>query len=429
MVPRMVDGKQTAAFVQMGLGKTISTLTALVDQGMPKTLVVAPARVAELDVWGQEARRWEHTKDVRVARLVGPQRKRRDMLKVNADVEVVSYNNFTWLADELDLDAHYEAIVFDELSRMKHPGSTWFKRMRTRTSEIPIRYGLTGTPIGNHLIDLWGEMYAVALDKPLGGSKVQYAMQYFTAIPVNEYAKMWVPNFGADELIFDRIKPWCFSLDPKDAPPLPGVTPNPVFVEVPREVQRMSDELAHELRTRLHSGEELVAITAGTRALKFRQMASGAVYTSGESWEEIHRGKLDALREVLDELQGEPTLIAYWYRHERERILREFPGVRELTAENVEAWNRGEVEAMLIHPASAGHGINLQYGGHNIVWFTVTGVWEWYAQTCARLARHGQVSPFVMAHVLCAGAADLAVLQSLHEKYELDRKLLDRVEV
>lgn len=430
MISRMLVWPQTAAFVQMGLGKTIGTLTALLDRGMPRTLVVAPARVAELDVWGQEARRWGHTAGLHVRRIVGdPKTRRWKLADVSTDIDVISYNNFAWLCDEVDLGQRYGAIVFDELSKMKTPGATWFKRMRTRTPRIPIRYGLTGTPVGNHLIDVWGEMYAVALDEPLGPSKVQYAMQYFTAIPVNEHARMWVPNYGAEELIFKRIRPWCFSLNPGDAPPLPGVVPNPISVELPAEVRRLGDELTHELRARLASGEDLVAISSGTRAQKFRQLAGGAVYLDEERWEEVHGAKLAALGEVLDELQGQPVLIGYWYRHERERILREFPQVRELNALNVELWNQGKVEAMLIHPASAGHGINLQGGGHNITWFTVPWSWEMYSQTCARLARHGQRSRFVMSHVLCAGAADVAVLQALHEKKWTDQRLKDYVEV
>jgi hypothetical protein len=428
MVDTIVESEQIAAFVNMGLGKTISTLTALLEMDAFPALVVAPARVAR-NVWRQEAAKWEHTKHLEVVRLTGDAKSRLADLQTPAHIFVISYENLIWLMENYDM-GQFKAIVWDELSKMKHPGARRFKLMRNRMMDIPIRIGLTGTPVGNHLIDLWGEMFTVAGEKPLGPSKVQFAMQYFTAIPVGEHAKMYLPQAGAQEMIFERIKPWCFSLDPSDAPKLPPVVVNEIELELPKKARDLSAELARELRVELDSGAELLALSSGTVAQKVRQMASGAVYTDLEGrWEEIHTAKLDALEDVLDELQGEPVLCFYWYKHERERILKRFPQARELSDFTLDAWNKRKVELMIAHPASAGHGLNLQGGGHNVVWFTLPWSLELWQQSNGRLARHGQASQSVMAHVLLAGDTDDAVLSVLRSKDQMQQALLDHVRI
>lgn len=424
LIPRIVSGRQVAAFVRMGYGKTISTLTSLVDLGMPRSLVVAPARVAR-EVWHKEAASWEHTKDLRFNVLSGVSPAERDVrLARDSDIDVINYELFVWLCENIDLETRYGAIVFDELSRMKTPGAKWFKRMRTRTMEIPIRIGLTGTPVGNHYVDLWGEMFAVAGEKPLGPSKALYCAQYFTAIPVNEYgAKMWVINYGSADLINERVCPWSFSIGPEDAPPLPPVKVNPIYVPLPPAVRKHTDELARDLRTELASGKQLVAIMSGARASKVRQMAGGAVYLADGSWEKIHDEKMDALAEIIDEQQGRPLIVFYWFRHELERMQVRFPQARTLTASNIDEWNAGKIEVLLVHPASAGHGLNLQFGGSEIVWYSLPW-WELFTQGNGRLARPGQREKTVMAHVLLAGEGDVAILQHLREQEEAEQKLI-----
>lgn len=425
LIPKLVESRQVAAFVRMGFGKTISTLTALVDQGMPRTLVVAPSRVARR-VWSDEAREWEHTKDLKINVLAGCTPAERIIrLAHKSDIDVINYELFAKLCDTVDLDERYGAIVFDELSRMKTPGATWFKRMRTRTSAIPIRYGLTGTPVGNHYVDLWGEMFAVAGEKPLGPSKALYCARYFTGIDVNEHAKMWVLNYGCADLINERVKPFAFSLDPGDAPPLPPVQVNPIYVPLPAHVKKLADELARELRVELASGRELVALLAGTRASKVRQMAGGAVYHEDGTWERVHDEKLDALEEVVEEQQGRPLIVFYWFRHELERLRARFPQARTLDDSGGEdAWNRGEVEVLLMQPASAAHGLNLQFGGSDAVWYSLPW-WELFTQGNGRLARPGQKSKTVMAHVLVAGEVDVAILQHLREQEAAEKKLIE----
>lgn len=425
-IPTMVERKQVAEFVPVGMGKTICAETALLDLGMPRSLVVAPPRVARR-VWTDEAAAWEHTKDIRVNVLAGTPEQRAIRIMHRSDIDVISYELFPWLCDQVDLEKRYGAVVWDELDKMKSANATRFKRMRTRTEKIPIRFGLTGTPVGNHYLNLWGEMFAVAGEKPLGPSKVLYAMQYFTAYEITEYVKGWSLNYGADGLIQERIKPWTFSLDPADAPKLPPIKFNPIHVELPKAARDLSDELARELRVQFANGAELIALSNTVRAEKVRQMAGGAVYLNdGETWEPVHEEKLDALGDLIDELQGEPLLVFYWYRHELDRILKRFPQAQKLDEDR---WNRGEQEVAVAHPGSAGHGLNLQFGGHNLAFYTLPWSWIMFSQSCGRLPRPGQKSPFVMGHVLLAGEADLAVFQLLDELKQLQDDLLLAVRI
>jgi hypothetical protein len=430
VIPAMVERDHLAVFLNMGMGKTVCSETALLDRGMPRTVLFAPARVVELDVWGRETQDWDHLKGLRVNPIVGSAAQRKKLLAQPADIDVVSYHNLHWLVDQVDCpEKRWGAVGFDELTNMKHPGARWFRYMRNRMMDIPIRFGLTGIPRENHLRDLWGQMYAVAGDAPLGGSKVGYDMTYFTAYPISEHVKGWSVNHGSEELIFNRIKPWCYHIDPADAPRW-EVRPNRIEVQLPNDIRRMTDELANELETHLQSGTELIALSAGSRMMKIRQLVGGAVYTdpSATAWEEVGTHKLDALEEALDSLQGEPALIVYWYRHEAERIKARFPGIASITDPGaIDLWNARKLDGMLLHPASAGYGLNLQKGGHNLIWYTIPFSYGMWSQTNARLARPGQLSPFVMAHVLEAGSVDAAVFAQLVGKQSGHYRMMDSI--
>lgn len=425
---RMYRAKQLACFLEPGLGKTATTLTALHDLGRPKTLVLAPARVAE-SVWHAEAAKWEHLKGLRVVPCVGTAERRTAIVMGGKwDVLVLSYENLSWLFDTFKPTMLFKAIVFDELSKMKSAGTTRFMRMRKIIRQFEFRFGLTGTPVGNHLMDIWGEMYMVADEKPLGPTFTEFQHKYFVpTAKVNNIPVGWKPLSYSQREIEARIKPWAFTLKADTAPALPELRVNQIPVTLPTVAEEQMKTLVNELCVQLDSGTDLFAFSSTTAAMKARQMVGGAVYTEGTNWEHIHGAKLMALEEVVAELQGQPCLVFYWFKHEAERILKHMgPRARTLSGQkDIDAWNRGEVEVLLLHPASAGHGLNLQAGGHHAIWYTLPWSLEMWKQSHGRLIRHGQASPYVVSHVLCAGPLDERVLKALHRKGAVEGELLD----
>jgi hypothetical protein len=435
----IVAAKQMACFMEPGMGKSAIALTSMHDLGRPRALILAPARVAR-EVWHTEAEKWEHLNGLRIVRA--EQESVRAALlsavKSNADVIVAAYDSLPFLLDHVDLAAEFDMVIMDELSRMKTPGATRFRKLRSVLPKIPIRIGLTGTPVGNHLIDIWGEMYCIAGPKPLGPSVEEFKYRYFRPKARRGHiVYSWETLPGSEAEIHRRIKPWAFTLRPSDAPKLAELRVNEIRVPLPARVLEMSRELADDLVTEMASGAELTAFSGNVAAMKVRQMAGGAVYLDpptvlGEppprvrGVEHVHDEKLNALADLVDELQGAPLLTFYWFRHERERLLKRFPQAVDIDAPDAMArWNRGEIEMLLAHPASAGHGLNLQHGGHHICWFTLPYSLEMWKQAIGRLIRHGQVSPWVMAHVLLAGRADEVVLAALHRKRIVEDALLD----
>jgi hypothetical protein len=431
----VVNADGTVVLLPVGYGKSAALLTALKDRDQWPALIVAPARVAK-HVWKAEAAEWEHLKNLVVTPL-GTGEKRRRLLKEDAHIETISYealvgqkdgkHPFTGLTDEVRLEERYKAIVFDELSKMKAPGTKRFTRLRAHAAKIPFRVGLTGTPIGNHLLDLWGEMFMVAGAAPLGSTYSGFRDRYFAAN--DYYQRDWqLKSPALEKEIHRRVAPWCYMLPPQPEVIIPPVQPNVVTLEVPASVVKITKDLEKELWALLETGTELEALSASTVAGKLRQIAGGGVYTEGEKWETVHNEKLDHLEDVVDELQGEPLLVFYGYRHEVERIKARLGKKAVEIGERgaMERWNRREVEVLLAHPQSAGHGLNLQHGGSNVYWFTLTWSNELWLQANGRLARNGQKSPIVMAHIPLCGATDAYVWSEvLKEKGAVEKRFLD----
>ncbi|HEX9052329.1 MAG TPA: hypothetical protein VF841_17510, partial [Anaeromyxobacter sp.] len=353
---------------------------------------------------------------------------RRALLREPSHVEVVSYENLMWLSQQFRLERRYRAVVFDELSKMKAAGTKRFTRMRYHGKGIPIRVGLTGTPVGNHLLDLWGELYMIGGPAALGPTFVGFKAEYFW--PVDKEQRKWeVRHPKLEREIHERARPWCWTLPPQPAVHLPEIRENPIRIPVPPAAAKAAAELKRELATLLDSGVEIEALTAGARATKLRQIAGGAVYGEGREWAPVHDAKLRALDDLLDELQGEPALIFYWYQHERERILARLArrGATHATTDHpgwIRAWNARELEAAVVHPQSAGHGLNLQAGGHTAIWYSLPWSRELWRQGNGRLARPGQASRWVLAHVLLCGEADEAVLRALGRKARTEEALI-----
>ena len=423
---KIMEKRRLAVLLPIGYGKTAAVLTALKEIDQWPVLVVAPARVAKR-VWADEADEWDHLSDLQVTSIHGTPGQRSNKLTWDNHVECISYENLLWLSEAVDIDKRYKAIVFDELSKMKNPGAKRFRRMRARCMKVPIRIGLTGTPVGNNLLDLWGEMYMVGGEGPLGPTYSQYRDRYFEA--QDYFQREWtVKSKKMEAEIHHRVAPWCYVLPPQPEVKIPPVIVNRVDLEVPQAVEAMTKHLERELFVTLESGVEMEALSASTVAGKLRQIASGAVYpVSNEgAWETVHEEKIHALSDIVDELQGEPLLVFYWFKHEAERIKAAIPGVVTIDEKGaIDRWNRREVKVLLCHPQSAGHGLNLQPGGSTVCWFTLPWSHELWLQANGRLARTGQKAPVVMAHVLTFGEMDRYVLQILADKAGTEKRLLD----
>lgn len=480
MVALACKKRQLAMLLEPGYGKTVSTFTTLLDLGAWPALVIAPQRVAR-QVWPAEPAQWDHLRNIEVRyvgdglrdgfkNVRGPDGKLVKRVKVRdgsfgwgepSHVECISYEQLWDLSEHVDLSERYRAVVFDELSQMKTPGAKRFIRMRHAAEDIPIRFGLTGDPVPNHLLDLWGEMFMVAGEKPLGPRFTDFKDRYFATTDYMGYNyelkhspmcagyDAAAKDFGAkcnctlarelEAEIHRRVKPFCYVLPKQREVTTPAVVTNVIELEWPAKVARMAEELERQLWTELDSGTELEALSASAVATKLRQLSGGSVYTdeaglsSGpRTWEPVHDLKLNALEDLLDELQGEPTLIFYWYQHEAARIeavLKRRLGTTRwahgASIDNCERWNKRQLEALLLHPQGAAHGLNLQRGGHNVIWFQQPYSHELFNQGNKRLARLLQPHPVVSAHVLCMGRVDRRVLGIVAGKGDVERRFFD----
>ena len=453
-INRIVEKKQQAVLLNMGWGKTVITLTALWElhkkNRVQNVLVFAPARVVRHNVWGAEADSWEHlASNIDVVPIVGTPEKRLELLHGDVSgvvrVCVISYENLVWLCKEFDrhLSHHFDAIVFDELSKMKTPGAARFRAARSWLMNIPIRIGLTGTPVGNHLMDIWGEMFMVGgkeVWRPGAETFTAFKGMYFYSPDPNGWT--WIPHPESQTRIQERIKPFAFSISDVKAPvkqPLVQVLEH--SVELPSKVLLQQTELRRQMHTELGDHTELRVMSASAVANKLLQLESGGVFLEkqpGElrpKWVKVHDAKMEELDEILDEQQGNPVLLFYHFTHELERLLRRYPQARTLpgTGErgirSLEEWDRGSVELLVVHPQSAGFGLNLQAGGSTIVWYTLPWSVELWQQATARLARQGQRAPIVTSHVLLAGVADRMVLSALRNKGRVQSTLIEAMEM
>ena len=442
-IDRIVADRQVAVLLKPGLGKTVCALSALVRLGPNCTLVTAPAQVVESETWSQEAARWEHTRHLRVVEVYGSVAQREKLLAGTPwpDLIVISYENLIWLTDRMPRDL-FDALVMDELDKLKHPGTKRFKRMRSGwLLNIPIRIGLTGTPVGNAYQDLFGEMFMVAGPAAgLGRTKEEFLCRYFQQIPMPgaKFLKWTLKPDGSAEEIKRLIKPHAFSLNARLAESeLPQVIDNPIDLKMPPHLLEQEKTLRREFELELASGKTITALNNSSLAQKIRQLSSGAVYVAGPEvsprpWEETHRLKIDALSNLKDELQGEPLLVFYWYQHERARLIRDL-GAEDLDVSRagIQRWQRGEIPFAIAHPLSKGYGVDgLQHGGSNIAWMALPwGRRNLYDQANARLARKGQKQPRCVSHVLNVGKLDRRIWTQILEIGEQEADVMASVEM
>lgn len=428
----------SALFLDMGGGKTVVTLTAidrwLYDEAsVRRVLVVAPLRVARY-TWPDEVAKWEHLRDLRVAVCCGSLRERLAALASPAEVVVVNRENVAWLVSHCLAKGGwpFDGVVVDELTSFKNQGSRRFKALRRVRPWIRRFVGLTGTPAGRGLLGLWPQLYLVDRGQRLGLTYGDYVRRYFTPGARSGYVVYsYAPKPGAEDAIYQAIGDVCLSLPAsrylRDLPPMQEID-RPVTL--PPEAAKGYRAFEREQVMQLGDASALTAATAAVLTGKLLQYGNGCVYDAEKVPHEIHAAKLDALEDLVEEAVGTPLLVFYSHRCDADRIRARFAALspRGLDGpEDLAAWNRGEVPMLLAHPASVGHGLNLQHGGHVCVWFGLTYDWELYAQACKRLHRPGQTRPVLCYRLIAKGTRDEAVAAALSRKEGCNAALLDGV--
>ena len=425
-----------AVFLDCGLGKTVITLTAIHDLmrdtfDVRKVLVIAPLRVAKT-VWPAEIHKWEHLKDLSCSVAVGTEQERIVALTAKADIYVINRENVEWLIDRSNIPFDYDMVVIDELSSFKSHQTKRFRSLMKVRPKVQRIVGLTGTPSSNGLMDLWAEFRLLDMGERLGKFISHYRNVYFSPDKRNgAIVYSYKPFEWAEREIYDRISDITISMRAEDYLTMPECVYNEVRVQLSHDERDAYNTLKANMVLSL-DGKELDAQNAAALANKLCQMANGAVYDEEKEYHHIHDRKLDALDDLIEAANGKPVLVAYWFRHDLERIeehLRKqhIPFSRLDSDASIERWNKGEIQIALIHPASAGHGLNLQSGGSTLVWFGLTWSLELYQQTNARLYRQGQKHTVVIHHIITEGTIDEQIMKALQQKEKTQTALLDAV--
>lgn len=415
----------TALFLDMGLGKTVTTLTAIRDLmydafEVERVLVVAPLRVAR-DTWPDELRKWDHLKELTCSVVVGTMAERRRALQQYADIYIVNRENLAWLYENSRLD--FDMVVLDELSSFKNHQSKRFRAMKALRPKVKRIVGLTGTPGGNGLMDLWAEFRILDMGERLGRYISQYRNLYFQPDKRNGMVVYsYKPLPGAEEAIYHQIADITVSMKATDYLEMPELVSVAKEVRLSEKEKERYDELKKSLVLELPGGE-VTSANAASLTLKLSQMANGAIYTDGKDVAAIHDRKLDVLEDLVESANGKPVLVAYWFKHDKDRI-RERMEARELKEpQDFADWNAGKIPVALIHPASAGHGLNLQQGGSILIWSL-----ELYQQTNARLWRQGQADKTVIIqHIVAKDTIDERILNVLKHKNGTQAALIEAV--
>lgn len=416
--------------LDMGLGKTVITLTALWQLALDsfdvsRILVIAPKRVAE-DTWPKELSKWEHLSGLDATLVMGTQAEREAALRQQAFLYIINRENVSWLVANHPWD--FDMVVIDELSSFKSNQAQRFKAMKKVRPLVSRIVGLTGTPAPNSLLDLWPEMYLMDMGQRLGRFIGGFRDRFFTPDKRNrEIIYSYKPREGAEEAIYGLISDICISMKAVDYLDMPELIMNRVEVSMDSRERKIYDDFQRDMVVSLQ-GEELDAVNAAALSGKLTQMANGAVYGENRKVLHIHDRKLDALEDLMEAANGKPLLVAYWYEHDLQRIKARFKNARCIdTTQDIDDWNAGKIPLALIHPASAGHGLNLQDGGYTIIWFGLTWSLELYQQLNARLWRQGQKHTVVIHHIVTKGTHDEDVLRALDNKDTRQSALIDAV--
>ena len=424
---------EAAVLLDMGLGKSVITLTAIqklcLDRfEISRVLVIAPLRVAR-DTWPDEIRKWDHLHGLSYSVAIGSEKERIAALMQPALIHIINRENVQWLVEDSGLPFRYDMIVIDELSSFKSWQAKRFKSLMKVRPKVKRIVGLTGTPSSNGLMDLWAEFRVLDMGQRLGRFITRYREAYF--IPDRRSMQQvfsYKPRPGAEDEIYRKIGDITISMRATDHLKMPECLMNRVLVRMDDQEQRIYDQMKAQLIVQI-KGKEIDAVNAAALSGKLCQMANGAAYAEEKDIVSIHDRKLDALEDLIEGANGKPLLVAYWFKHDLKRIRERFPTVREVrTSKDITDWNAGYIPLAVIHPASAGHGLNLQAGGSTLVWFGLTWSLELYMQCNARLWRQGQkANTVVVHHIITEGTIDEQIMKALERKDKTQSALIDAV--
>ena len=431
-IRRIIDTPAVGLLLDMGMGKTVSTLTAI-DELMydrfevRKVLVIAPLRVA-LSTWSDECETWAHTQNLRISIAVGDMATREAALRADADIYIINRDVVKWLVGYYRDKWPFDMVVIDESSSFKNPASQRFRALRKVRPLVQRVVLLTGTPAPNGLMDLWSQLYLLDRGERLGRTLTEYRERYFRPGQQSGHiVYSYDARPGAEQEIFRRIGDICVSMKSEDYLTLPPLVQNVVRVRLPEAAAKRYREMERELV--LSIGEaDITAVSAAALSNKLLQMANGAVYDTEGKVVKLHDAKVEALDEIISCNEGKSVMVIYSYRHDLDALRRRYPKARELkTADDIRTWNAGQIPLLLVHPQSAGHGLNLQHGGHIVVWYGLTWSLEAYQQTNKRLHRPGQTEPVVLHHLVARDTVDEDVMRALAGKAAGQESMLEAV--
>lgn len=436
VIEHILKNQGTGVYLGMGLGKTSTTLSAIFqamfdELSINKVLIVAPKKVAEA-TWQDEAAKWDCFKNLTFSTILGTPAHRLQALSRKADVYIINRENVVWLLEHVKYKPDFDMLVIDESTSFKDASTKRWKALRKVRTCFKKIVLLTGTPRPNGLMDLWAQLYLLDGGKRLGRTLTEYRNNYFVPDkqngPVVYSYRIRSPD--AEKEIYDKISDICISLKAEDYRLMPDKLP-PVTVPVvlDEKSQKAYRELEREYVTELH-GEEITALSAAAVSNKLLQLANGAVYDADKKVILVHDAKITALKEIVEANDGNPILVFYNFKHDKDRIKEAFPAARELqNSADIRTWNGGKVKLLIAHPASAGYGLNLQAGGHIIVWFGLTWSLEQYQQANARLERQGQKEPVIIHHLVAKGTVDELVMQALKRKENGQEAMMNAVKL
>lgn len=429
-INKIIEIKKLGLFLDMGLGKTVTTLSAIRELKynrfqVRKVLVIAPKKVAE-GTWTKEKDKWDHTKILRVSPVLGSLAKRVRALNTPADIYIINRENVVWLVDYYRNSWPFDMVVVDESSSFKSHTAKRFKALASMGGRIDRLVELTGTPSPNGLNDLWAQVFLLDSGERLGKRYTQFRERYFDpGDRGRDVVYNYKPKQGSEHSILDKISDICISMKAEDYLQLPDVTYHEIPVTLDAKAQKAYEELERKMVLALPADQEEISVTsAAALSNKLLQLANGAVYDEDHAVHEVHTCKVEAFMELVESLQGKPALVFYNYQHDKDRILEALSKsglrVRELkTTQDEDDWNSHQVDILLTHPASSAYGLNLQAGGNHVIWFGLTWNYELYTQANKRLHRQGQTEKVIIHHLVCSGTRDEDVMRALEKKEDV----------